>query len=559
MVRWTSTLRSFYRYDVSSHLVAVEDSEPLAEWLEPSLTDTAGRDPLGLNTITLDRVLPDLIPAILQISERARYFSIYPWMLWQFAERRLPATAAELDRFIRRREYELCLAMKLCPHCDAVGAIGSKNAGPRVTAGDDPLDRGVSVQTAMGGFGLYYRSPLQALGAVAPAGTPLGSDQIPTPIELLAQDRLARELAEAFHASIEKTEYYRSYERTADPIPLRVMEELAEQVCLCRLPYRTAERDAIRRLLFEPRTEEVVEECAARRRAFALFLGEVDANPDVAFEDGEFWRGLIARFRSRPNDDSVRGRTVAAWGALAMKECAQDALCSIWTDFCRSGVVAQGLDGMTSDELRAMIERLATARELELGGTTLTFAATDSTRELQDRAVAAARELDWEDVRAAAAARDSAAAGLVALLVFVAWMPNPDAVHPLWREIAARRSEHQDGLLGLLSLLRQFLVDDPPVGELLTRTVQRFLIGPHEAIAYSKLPEATFRFYWEETGRFRFFTPGSGGLDRFRPSDDRRGPMASLSEDLGLWVYEEEADEAALTDDGHAFVAGVLG
>jgi hypothetical protein len=72
---------------VTSPLVAVEQPEPLAEWLEPSLTDTAGKDPLGLNTITLNRVLPDLIPAILQISERARYFSIYPWMLWQFAER----------------------------------------------------------------------------------------------------------------------------------------------------------------------------------------------------------------------------------------------------------------------------------------------------------------------------------------------------------------------------------------------------------------------------------------------------------------------------------------
>ncbi len=544
---------------MSSHLVAVEASEPLAEWLEPSLADTAGRDPLGLNTITLDRILPDLIPAILQISERARYFSIYPWMLWQFVERRLTATSAELDRFIRRREFELCLAMKLCPHCKVASAIGSKNAGRRVTAGDDPFDRGVSVQTAMGGFGLYYRSPLQALGAVAPAGTPLGPDQTPTPIEVLAQNDLALDLAETFHASIEDTEYYRSYERSTDPIPRQVMEELAEQVCLCRLPYKTAERDAVRRLMFEPRSEQVAEECAARRQAFALFLGQVEAHEETAFEDGEFWRSLINRFNSHPNDDSVQGSTVAAWAALAMKECAQDALCSIWTDFCRSGVAEQGLDGMTADELRAMIERLATVPQLEFGGTALEVAATGSARELQDRAVVAAQELDWEDLRAWAVASDSAAAGLVALLVFAVRMPAPDAVHPLWREIAVRHSDHQDGLFGLLSILRELLDEDPSVGALLTRTIQRFLIAPHEAIAYSKLPEATFRFYWEETGRFRFFTPGSGGLDRFHPSDDRRGPMASLSEDLGLWIYNDEADEVALTEDGRTFVATVFG
>jgi hypothetical protein len=539
--------------------VAPEQSEPLAEWLEPSLNDTAGRDPLGFNTITLDRVLPDLIPGILQISERARYFSIYPWMLWQYAERKRPATTAELDRFIRRREYELCLAMKLCPHCEVASAIGSKNAGPRVNAGDDPFDRGVSIQTPMGGFGLYYRSPLDDLGAIAPAGTPLGPDESPTPIEVLAKSDLARELAETFHTSIKDTEYFRSYERSNDPIPRQVLEELAEQVCLCRLRHRTEERDVIRRLMFQPRSEEAAEECDARCRAFALFLSQVDRNGRVAFEDGEFWRDLIACFHARPNADSVEGETVAAWAALAMKECMQDALCSVWTDFCRSGVNQQGLDGMTRDELSAMIEQLATGPNLELAGTNLAINPTDPALEVQRRAVEAAHEMDWEDIRAWAAGSNTAIVGLVGLLVFADRMPDPNEVHPLWREIAGRNSEHQDGLLGVLSLIRKFVADGPSFAELLARTAQRFLIGPHEAIAYSKLPEATFRFYWEETGRFRFFTPGSGGLDRFQPSDDRRGTMASLSEDIGLWDRGENAGEADLTDDGRAFVSGVFG
>ena len=77
--------------------------------------------------------------------------------------------------------------------------------------------------------------------------------------------------------------------------------------------------------------------------------------------------------------------------------------------------------------------------------------------------------------------------------------------------------------------------------------MRRFIIGPHEAIAYSKLPKATFRFAWEETGRLRFFTPGGGGLGRFDPSDDRRGTMASLSEDVGLWGWDDD-DSARLTE-----------
>ena len=35
-------------------------------------------------------------------------------MLSQFAQRRRPATTEEFDRLIRRREFELCLAMQLC-------------------------------------------------------------------------------------------------------------------------------------------------------------------------------------------------------------------------------------------------------------------------------------------------------------------------------------------------------------------------------------------------------------------------------------------------------------
>ena len=214
--------------------IVPDQPEPLAEWLEPSLQDTAGRDPLGLNTITLDRILPQLLPGILQLSERARYFSIYPWMLWQFAERKRPATGEEVDQFIRRREFELCLAMKLCKHCEVASAIGSLRAGPRVNAGDDPFQRGVSIESAKGGFGLYYRSPLVDLGAVAPVGTPLGPESKPTPIEVLrTNDPRVLLLAESFHDAIQDTAYYERFERTNDPIPRTVMEELAERARPC--------------------------------------------------------------------------------------------------------------------------------------------------------------------------------------------------------------------------------------------------------------------------------------------------------------------------------------
>lgn len=45
--------------------------EPLCEWVEPGLREIAGQDPLGIQTITTDRILPALLPGVLALSPRA--------------------------------------------------------------------------------------------------------------------------------------------------------------------------------------------------------------------------------------------------------------------------------------------------------------------------------------------------------------------------------------------------------------------------------------------------------------------------------------------------------
>jgi hypothetical protein len=78
--------------------------------------------------------MPALLPGVLALSERARYLTIYPFLLSEYQQRRLAADNASLGEFIRRREYELCLAMQLCPQCDAARAVGSNRAEPDARA-----------------------------------------------------------------------------------------------------------------------------------------------------------------------------------------------------------------------------------------------------------------------------------------------------------------------------------------------------------------------------------------------------------------------------------------
>ena len=97
---------------------------------------------------------------------------------------------------------------------------------------------------------------------------------------------------------------------------------------------------------------------------------------------------------------------------------------------------------------------------------------------------------------------------------------------------------------------------DPTVHDTMAWLVRAIVLWPHEAIAYSKLPELTFRFRWE-SGRLRFYDlrperfgltdirrdplwaprrghraprldPGRWGADRDRPDVRGRGPRVTL-------------------------------
>ena len=71
----------------------------------------------------------------------------------------------------------------------------------------------------------------------------------------------------------------------------------------------------------------------------------------VAWFDSDFRRGTIDAFHEQASEASPRSEAYASWGALAMKECVQDAVCSLWTEFCRRGLDYQEHDGMTRSEV----------------------------------------------------------------------------------------------------------------------------------------------------------------------------------------------------------------
>jgi hypothetical protein len=116
---------------VSSLAVAEPPVAGVPEWIEPALQIKSGRDPLGLMTITQDRIMPVLVPGLLALSNRARYFTFHPFLIDEFERRELPPDDHALSAFVRLREFELACAVQLCPNgCGTQGWTTGRTCPP---------------------------------------------------------------------------------------------------------------------------------------------------------------------------------------------------------------------------------------------------------------------------------------------------------------------------------------------------------------------------------------------------------------------------------------------
>jgi hypothetical protein len=383
------------------------------------------------------------------------------------------------------------------------------------------------------------------IGMVVPRGTELG--ETIAPVDSLDPRGRGSALADAFGSAIIDTSYYREHMNGNSAIPREVLEELAEHACLCRLPDHPNEQALLRQALFEPPTPGFAEATKQRCRSFALLLHELERAPEIAVSNGAFKQAVWDDFLANPAGDGALRQTVAQWAALAAKDWWQESLSSIWSHFLR--VAGLHGDGLSPPELDTVLStELVPAGPIHALGRVLRIAPEISTAAFADAVAATTADIPLDELRRWAAETDTAAAGLVLFFALRGRIPPQATVSSGWLEIGAQSSERQPSLLHFLYLVDRHLEAEPTLAQTLVWLTRRFVVSAHEQIAYSKLPEFTFRFRWEE-GRLRFYTLGLG---RFRLADIRREAMAHISEDVGFWQSIEDVPE--LTPHGRDFI-----
>lgn len=323
--------------------VVVEPPGMLPSWVERDVIITNGHDPLGLETIATVRILPLILPGILALSRRARYFTFHQFVLDEFARRNAGDNSRDLDRFMRRAEYEYGYAVKLCEQCgwDARGVLGDIALRQHRWDPGSAVSRQLSIQTRMGGYGLFYRSPLIFFGLVIGEGEVL-ADGKKVPFDRLARPR-AFEMAQLFRDAVSRTAWYGRYLGEETPIPKDVLREVADAACLCRLEDAPAERDAIFDVMFgdDQPIVEAVDEARQRRHSFAVNLRAI-ATDERSVDDAAAWRHQLWTFSlgvGRSGEGAAAYRASAAqWGALIAREYQQAALSIIWNVVCDAGI-----------------------------------------------------------------------------------------------------------------------------------------------------------------------------------------------------------------------------
>lgn len=255
-------------------------------WLLPTGLNR-GQDHLATRAVC-EILYTALLPGITNVTDRARYYTLYPWVLWMMDQAAVPADPEQRTSWFRKADCLLTLVAmrhgRANEHMRA--AVGSEALVKALneaeqTGGPIELSRWASKEAqpgeryfagARGGFGQYYQGPLEQLGVVA----------LDQGKGLTWSKGLGHSFATAVDAASERDRFAACVH--ADIVTLDDLDAL-HSLCLCQLAERPSERDALLGLLWDDQH---------RRRSLGLILSLAEHRPTGCDLDVLTFRGTTA-------------------------------------------------------------------------------------------------------------------------------------------------------------------------------------------------------------------------------------------------------------------------
>jgi len=211
------------------------------QWIEKVYNNSDGEDFLGIRIVS-ENILSYLLPGIITITQRARYYAFYCWLIVDY-EKEHPAGWG-LAQFIKRREQIFAIAnfayqLPMDFRKSVLGLAGynavTVHWNDHKSSGSIPLTLENFLRDSYGGYRIYS-GVLQNLGAFKTIG--------PNKIKVLDY---GKKLADAFEAAIKNTAYFehRTEYDQADSIPCTILEEYGHQCHLSQLQLQPDSKEVL--------------------------------------------------------------------------------------------------------------------------------------------------------------------------------------------------------------------------------------------------------------------------------------------------------------------------
>lgn len=243
-----------------------------AVWVKPAIISRKVLDPLGLDR-TSDRITSNLLMGIISLTERARYYSFYPWVIKNVNE------TEEFSRYIDFKNLFFDRARVYCLACISHGESHSEgnhaNIQGLMKGRPKWRESGKIIQTQsfrhlgnrLGGYGYYYQASIRNLGLTKQEST----RDVLTP--------LGEQVAKTFEKVISKTRYYEEY-IGSQKIPRTVLKDFGSNCCLCRINEPQApDQNILRKIIFNlipGSSEDLFLEHEKRKHTLTIILHQVN-------------------------------------------------------------------------------------------------------------------------------------------------------------------------------------------------------------------------------------------------------------------------------------------
>jgi hypothetical protein len=308
-------------------------------------------DHLGVQA-TCNALYAQLVPGITNSTDRARYYSFYPWLLWSFDKRYSDRSYDACRRVLRRAECLLALVAAYHetirgegPREHSEGTVGRGKLGSRGAAAADGsvIDLELAAEGAppsekpyfsngLGGLGQYYFAPLRGLQILA--NTDHGGKKRPS-----WDPNRGAAIAKAFDEVVPGDRFFEVLE--GGTVGARELDDLLP-FCPCSLKASQLESKLLLDVFLARTNEWKHDGGLARRASFGLLLDLVHRHgeaPDLSLEAllrGAAYAGALA--------DGTEWAVPKAWSHL------RDA----WGVYVRNEILSVALQGLLWAQLRAI-------------------------------------------------------------------------------------------------------------------------------------------------------------------------------------------------------------